>query len=80
MARIAGVPAERAGLLVRLAYRFARRRLGHVPGPLAVAAHDSQILFAVGGYELMLERARQLPQGLKALAGIKAASLIGCVF
>jgi len=34
MARIAGVPASRAGLMVRFAYRFSKRMVGKVPEAL----------------------------------------------
>jgi hypothetical protein len=58
MARIEGVPEARAPWLGRLAYRFARRRLGKVPEPVAVAAHYAWIFRGMGAYELALERAR----------------------
>jgi len=80
MGRIGGVPEARASWLVRLAYRFARRRLGKVPEPVAVAAHHRWIFSAMGAYELALERARLVDARLKALAGIKAAALVGCPF
>ena len=80
MARIEGVPAERAGWFIRLAYWIGRRRYGRFPTPATVAAHDPPIFFAVAGYELALERAKRVDVRLKALASIKTASLIGCVF
>jgi len=80
MARIDGVPETCAPWLVRFAYRFARRRLGKVPEPVAVAAHNSWIFRGMGAYELALERARLVDPKLKALASIKAAALVGCPF
>ena len=80
MARLAGVPPERAGLFARLAYWFARRRLRRLPEPLTVMAHAPAILAASGGYELMLERSRLVDTRLKTLASLKAAALIGCHF
>jgi len=80
MARIAGVPENRAPLLTRLAYRFARRRVGAVPEPVAVSAHHAWIFRGMGAYELALERARLVDAKLKALAEIKAAALVGCPF
>jgi hypothetical protein len=80
MARIDGVDERRAGLFVRLAYWFARRRLGKVPLPLAVTAHNPSILGAMGAYEMGLERARRVDSRLKTLAGLRAASLVGCPF
>jgi hypothetical protein len=80
MARIAGVPAERAGLVVRLVYRLARRMVGKVPEPMTVAAHHGGIFRAAAGYEFFLGRARLVDARLKALASIKAAALVGCPF
>ena len=80
MARVEGVPAARAGLFVRLAYWFTRRRLRTVPEPLAIMAHQPAILAGVAGYELALERARLVDPRLKTLAGLKAAALVGCPF
>ncbi len=80
MARIAGIPEEHASWFVRLTYGFARRRLGKVPEPVAVAARHRWIFGGMGAYELALERARLVDAKLKALAGIKAAALVGCPF
>jgi hypothetical protein len=80
MARLEGVPLQRTGWLARLAYWYARRWLGKVPEPLTVAAHHSWILSAYTSYEFALGRARLVDARLKALAGIKAAALIGCPF
>jgi len=80
MARIAGVPPARAGLLVRLAYRFAARMFGKVPEPLSVAARHPWIFRAYTGYEFALGRARRVDARLKALAELKAAALVGCPF
>jgi hypothetical protein len=80
MTRIAGVPAERAGLLARFAYRLARRMFGKVPEPMTVAAHHGTIFRGYVGYEFFLGRARLVDARLKALASLKAAALVGCPF
>jgi hypothetical protein len=80
MARIEGVPSTRAGLLTRIAYWMARKMVGQVPEPLTVAAHNAWIFRAYTGYEYALSKARRVDPKLKALAGIKAATLIGCPF
>jgi alkylhydroperoxidase family enzyme len=80
MARIEGVPEERAGLLARLAYRISRRKVGKVAAPITLAAHQPWILAAVGAFELALERADRLDVQLKVLASVKASSLVGCHF
>ena len=80
MARIAGVPPARAGLIVRLAYRFAQRMFGRLPEPLTVAAHHPWIFRGYTSYEFALGKARRVEARLKALAGLKAAALVGCPF
>ena len=79
-ARIAGIPEGRAGVFLRLAYRFAKRMVGKVPEPLAVAAQHPWIFRGYSAYEFMLGRAKLVDQRLKILAEIKAATLIGCPF
>jgi hypothetical protein len=80
MARIEGVPAERAGLLVRFAYWFTRRSVGKVVEPLAIAAHHGAIFQGYSAYEFALTRAKKVPVRLKTLASLKAGSLVGCLF
>ena len=80
MARIPGVPAERAGLMVRFAYWYSKRRFGKVAEPATISAHHPWIFRASGGFELALDRARLVDARLKVLAEIKAAALIGCPF
>lgn len=80
MARIAGVPPERAGLFGRFTYWFARRMVGRVPEPMTIQAHAPEILRAVAGFEFFLGRSHLVPKRLKTLAGLKTATLIGCPF
>ncbi|MCA9526293.1 MAG: carboxymuconolactone decarboxylase family protein [Myxococcales bacterium] len=80
MAHLEPRPARGAGLLVRLAYRAARRRLGRVPTPVAIMAHHRAILAATGGFELAFERAHAVEDRLKHLVMVKVASLVGCRF
>ena len=44
--RIAPVPPQRASLLTKLMYRFAKRRFGEVPEPFTVAAHHPRLMMA----------------------------------
>jgi hypothetical protein len=80
MARIEGVPARRAGLFQRFAYWMARRRVGKVPEPMTVMAHNPWIFRGYGLFEVALEKARRADARLKALASLKAAVLVGCPF
>lgn len=80
MARIEGVPENRAGLVARFIYRKARRRLGKVPTPVAVVAHHPNLPLGYGMFELAQQRSRLVNLRLKSLAQLKAATLIGCLF
>jgi len=80
MARIEGIPQQKTGMFVRLAYRFAKRMLGKVPEPAKILAHDPWIFRAYSAYEFMSDRARLVDARLKALGGLKAATLVGCPF
>jgi hypothetical protein len=80
MARIQGVSDSEAGLVTRGVYRGTERMLRRVPEPLRIMAHSKPVMWADVIFELALQRAHSVPDRLKALAGIKAAALIGCVF
>ena len=80
MARIDGVSDAQAGLQTRFLYQGAKRIAGQVPEPLRIMAHSKPVMWADGLFEIALARAHSVPPRLKALAGIKAAALIGCVF
>jgi hypothetical protein len=78
MSRIEGIAPREAGFLTRVAYWFARRRLGEVPKPLEVYAHNPWVMRAYGAFELMNERATKADKRLKMLASIKTGTLVGC--
>ena len=80
MARIEGVSDAQAGLLTRGVYQGAKRMTGKVPDPLRIMAHSKPVMWADALFELALQRAHSVPPRLSALAGIKAAAMIGCVF
>ncbi len=80
MARIPGVPKGREGWLLRYAQRFSKKKVGAVTEPVGIMGHQPWLLAGVGGYEMVSDRMGTLPEKLKALAGIRAAMLIGCPF
>jgi 4-carboxymuconolactone decarboxylase len=53
---------------------------GKLIEPVKVAAHHPRLLRAQGQMEMGQEAAKSVPAKLKALAGIKAATMIGCPF
>ena len=86
MARMNGLEPHQAGWYTRLVYWFVRRSVGKITGrsrlvePVKIAAHHPRLLKAYGQMETGQAAARSVPDTVKALAGIKAATLIGCPF
>ena len=79
MARIPAVPEEQAGVLGRLAYRYARRRFGAVPEPFAVLRHHPRLFWAGALAESAAEKAATvLPRPLRELAVYRTATVVGC--
>jgi AhpD family alkylhydroperoxidase len=79
MPRISGVATEDAGFVLRLMYRFARRRFRAVPEPMAVTAHHRKLLTATVLHELAVTRASQvLPANVRELAVYRTAQQVGC--
>jgi 4-carboxymuconolactone decarboxylase len=81
-----GVEPAEAGWFTRLVYWFVRRKFGQLTGqsrlvePVKIAAHHPRLLRAMGQMESGLEAARSVPAELKALASLRAATLVGCPF
>jgi alkylhydroperoxidase family enzyme len=79
MSRIPSVAPKDASPLVRIGYRFARRRLGEVPEPFAVTAHHPKLFVAGARHELAVEKAtRIVPKNIIQVAVYRTAWTIGC--
>ena len=79
MSRIPAVAPQDTSLLVRFAYRYARRRLGEVPEPFAVTAHHPTLFRASAMHELAVERAvHVVPKPILQLAEYRTAWTVGC--
>jgi alkylhydroperoxidase family enzyme len=76
MARISLNPPKT--LTYRLTARFARRKYGVVPDPVAAVAHNMPIARTYGLFELGVLRWKTLDHGLKDMAIMAAAANIGC--
>jgi alkylhydroperoxidase family enzyme len=77
--RIPVLSPEKAPLLTRLMYRYAKRRFGEVPVPFAVYAQHRRLLLAGAVHEGMLERAsKTLPANVRELAVYWTARTVGC--
>ncbi|MGW0043536.1 carboxymuconolactone decarboxylase family protein [Rhodococcus sp. NPDC003348] len=79
MTRIAPLAPKDAGVLARIAYRFATRRFGVVPEPFTVVAHHRKLLMASAVQELAAEKASTvLPAAVRDLAVYRVAWTVGC--
>lgn len=82
--RMPGREAREVGFFTRLLYWYVKRKVAKVTGtavvpePVKLLAHHPRLLLAYGQMELGIAVARRVPEGLKTLASIKAATLIGC--
>ena len=84
MARLRGADPRKqglvGGLLTRLAYALTKRKVGRVVIPVQIVAHHSRILGGQAQMELSLGASRLVDAGLKNLAQLRVATLIGCPF
>jgi AhpD family alkylhydroperoxidase len=79
MSRIPAVAPQEASPLVRLGYRFARRKLGEVPEPLSVTAHHPRLAMAYAVHEMAVESAPPaVPKPIRELAVYRTAWTVGC--
>lgn len=88
MARIPGVPARQAGPYARLAYYFTRRGISRLTGrapegllePLEVYARIPGLLRGYAGLEQATAKLRHVDKRLRALAELKAATVVQCEY
>jgi len=84
MARIPGADPKSqrflGGLFTRIVYGMTKRKLGRVVAPVEVTAHHSKVLWGYGQMEQSLASSRQVEAGLKHLAEVRVATLVGCPF
>ena len=84
MARIAGADPRRqgwlSGLFTRIVYGMTKRKLGRVVAPVEVTAHHPRILWGCGQMEQSLAGSSLVDSGLKHLAEVRVATLVGCPF
>jgi AhpD family alkylhydroperoxidase len=80
MTRIDGVPARKAGPLVRVIYRLSRRKFGRALDPTGVYAYAPRLLIGYGMFEQATASEHHVDERLKVLAELKAAALVNCEF
>ncbi|HEY5152041.1 MAG TPA: carboxymuconolactone decarboxylase family protein [Mycobacterium sp.] len=77
--RLEPLTPDRAPLLTRLMYRYAKRRFGEIPEPFAVYAHHPRLLRANAVHEGLLQLASTtLPPSVRELAVYWTARTVGC--
>jgi AhpD family alkylhydroperoxidase len=88
MIRIATVPISKAGLPVKLAVRFTRRRMAQLTGrepermtePLELYAHVPGLLLGYAMLEWATAGLKRVDERLRLLAELKAATLTHCEY
>jgi hypothetical protein len=84
MARIRGAEPGKQGLLsglfTRMVYALTKRKVGRVVMPVRIVAHPAKILWGYGQMEQSLLGSRLVDAGLKDLAQLRVATLVGCPF
>lgn len=84
MARIAGAEPKDLGFIsslwVRFVYWMTKRRMKKLIEPVRIAAHHPGLLWGVGQMEQAIAGAHRVPESLKSLGEIRAATLVGCPF
>ncbi|HRD11776.1 MAG TPA: carboxymuconolactone decarboxylase family protein [Mycobacterium sp.] len=77
--RLEPLTPTKASPMIRLMYRWAKRRFGEVPEPMAIYAHHPALLMANSVHEGMLQRAsKTLPISVRELAVYWTARTVGC--
>jgi alkylhydroperoxidase family enzyme len=84
MARIRGAEPSKqglvSGLFTRIVYAMTRRRVGRVVMPVQLVAHHPKLLWGYGQMEQVFASSHLVGAGLKDLAQLRVATLIGCPF
>jgi hypothetical protein len=75
-----GVQDNEAGLITRIIFWLAKRRLGRVPSGLRVRALDSKLFRHIVRMDLYATSQGAASMRLKELAQLKVAMMVGCPF
>ena len=90
MARIQGVPKDKAGPMVRLVYVFVGRGMKKLTGrepargtgaePVGIWAYQPKMMIGMGRFQGAVRKGHTLDERLKNLAELKGAQMIGCEY
>jgi hypothetical protein len=71
---------RRRGLIARVIFFLTRRKIGKVPTPMQVMAHQPALLMGYARMELAQMKMTLVPGALKSLASIRVSTLLGCPY
>jgi AhpD family alkylhydroperoxidase len=75
------VATKDAGLVIRMAYWFAKRRFKVVPEPFTVLARHPKLFLAAARHEMAAEKAsKKLPANVLDIAVYRVAQQLGCLW
>jgi hypothetical protein len=84
MARISAADPRQQGrlqgLFTRIIYALTKRKVGRLVMPVRIAAHHAKLLWGYGQMEQSLLSSKLVDGGLKNLAQLRVATLVGCPF
>ena len=80
MDRAKGISPAEAGWITKLIYRALKKRIGRVPKSKTLTACHPATLLASTWMDVVCGSAKTIPIGLKELAQLKVATLVGCPF
>jgi alkylhydroperoxidase family enzyme len=84
MARIRGADPSKQGLLrglfTRIVYAMTKRKVGRVVMPVQLIAHHPKLLWSYGLMEQSFASSHLVDAGLKDIAQLRVATLVGCPF
>jgi hypothetical protein len=84
MARIRGADPSKQGLLrglfTRIVYAMTKRKVGRVVMPVQLVAHHAKLLWSYGQMEQSFASSHLVGAGLKDIAQLRVATLVGCPF
>jgi 4-carboxymuconolactone decarboxylase len=90
MARIEGVPKNKASLMVKMTYRFGPKMMKKLTGrapqngsglePLEIWAYQPKMMIGMGRFNQAIRKSHSVEERLKNLIELKGSQMIGCAF
>ena len=81
MARLKGVPANKANFFTRIAYWYTKKSLGKLIDAVTITAHSTPVLKGMAKMESAQKALMKSSNpALITLAEVKVATMVGCPF